>query len=144
MRSFVEELGQVLDPALIAHLTEGIVADEAAELRSVHTPLSGELLARVPQSTVSDVALAVQQARPALRVWKSLGHKRRAAVVLGFHDKLLARRDEVVVCRLIRRMRFMARHVDSGSECAIGPRHLVCPSGPRSCCFCSPPPRRVE
>ncbi|GAA0345339.1 MAG: succinic semialdehyde dehydrogenase [Micropruina glycogenica] len=96
MRSFVEELGQVLDPALIAHLTEGIVADEAAELRSVHTPLSGELLARVPQSTVSDVALAVQQARPALRVWKSLGHKRRAAVVLGFHDKLLARRDEVL------------------------------------------------
>jgi succinate-semialdehyde dehydrogenase/glutarate-semialdehyde dehydrogenase len=96
MRSFVEELGQVLDPALVDRLAEGIVADADAERRSVYTPLTGELLAQVPQSSVSDVSLAVQQARPALRVWSCMGHRRRAEVVLGFHDRLLARRDEVL------------------------------------------------
>ncbi|MFT3861601.1 succinic semialdehyde dehydrogenase [Micropruina sp.] len=96
MRSFVEEQGQGLDSSLVAWLVGGIVAEPDAELRRVFTPLTGELLAQVPLSRVSDVGLAVQQARPALRVWAGLGHRRRAEVVLGFHDRLLAARDQVL------------------------------------------------
>ncbi|MBK8447943.1 MAG: aldehyde dehydrogenase family protein, partial [Micropruina sp.] len=34
--------------------------------------------------------------RSALRAWSSLGHLRRAAVVLDFHDRLLAQREDVL------------------------------------------------
>ncbi len=96
MHSIVEQQGHVLDAALVADLTAGIVTDRDAELRLVHTPLTGLSLAEIPLSTPSDVGCAVQQARSAMRVWSSLGARGRAAVVLDFHDRLLAQREEVL------------------------------------------------
>ncbi len=96
MRTFIEEQNQILDASMVAELARGIVAEEGAERRLVLTPLSGLPLAEIPLSTIRDVGCAVQQARAALRVWSSFGHRRRAAVMLGFHDRLLAARDEVL------------------------------------------------
>ncbi len=96
MRSLVERQDQVLDAAQLADLTSLIFAESTAERRLVRTPLTGLPLAEIPQSTPSDVGCAVQQARSALRAWDALGYRRRAAVVLDFHDRLLAQREDVL------------------------------------------------
>ena len=96
MRSLVERQHHVLDDAQLADLTSLIFAEAPTEHRLVHTPLTGLPLAEIPLSTRSDVGCAVQQARSALRAWTTLSHRRRAAVVLSFHDRLLAEREDVL------------------------------------------------
>lgn len=96
MRSLVERQHHVLDDAQLADLTSLIFAEAPTEHRLVHTPLTGLPLAEIPLSTPSDVGCAVQQARSALRAWTALSHRRRAAVVLDFHDRLLAQREDVL------------------------------------------------
>ena len=96
MRTFTGEQTQILDASMVAELALGIVAEDGAERRVVRTPMSGLQLAEIPLSSTDDVGCAVQQARAAQRVWSALGQRRRAAVVLDFHDRLLAARDEVL------------------------------------------------
>ncbi|MFC9325393.1 succinic semialdehyde dehydrogenase [Kitasatospora sp. NPDC057015] len=82
--------------ALVARLAAGVTA--AGEPRTVDTvaPLTGERLATLPQSTPADVELAYELARRAQRNWAALPVRRRAAVLLRFHDLLLKRQDEVL------------------------------------------------
>ena len=96
MRTITGDPGFVLDPTLVSDLTDSILAEDDAEQLMVRTPLSGRPLAEIPLSTPSDVACAVRQARPAQRVWNSLPLRRRAAIVVGFHDALLAGREEIL------------------------------------------------
>jgi len=96
MRTITGDPDFVLDPTLVSDLTDSILAEDDAERLMVRTPLSGRPLAEIPLSTPSDVASAVRQARPAQRVWNSLPPRRRAAIVLAFHDTLLAGREELL------------------------------------------------
>lgn len=96
MHSIVEQQGFVLDAAFVGDLSAGIVTDRDADLRRVSTPLTGLPLAEIPLSTHSDVCCAVQRSRAAMRVWSSMGHRGRAAVVLDFHDRLLAQREDIL------------------------------------------------
>ncbi|MFT4296630.1 MAG: succinic semialdehyde dehydrogenase [Micropruina sp.] len=96
MRTTAEDPGFVLAPSLLDDLTTGILADASAERLLVRTPLSGRPLAEIPLSTPSDVVCAVQRARAAQRVWSSLKPQRRAAIVLEFHDRMLAGREELL------------------------------------------------
>ncbi len=96
MRTTARASGFVLAPSLVDDLTTGIIAEDAAERLLVRTPLSDRPLAEVPLSTPSDVTCAVQRARAAQRIWSSLKPQRRAAIVLDFHDRLLARREELL------------------------------------------------
>ena len=72
MRTITGDPGFVLDPMVVNDLTDRILAEDDAEHLMVRTPLSGRPLAEIPMSTPSDVACAVQRARPAQRVWYSL------------------------------------------------------------------------
>ncbi|MEU1536714.1 succinic semialdehyde dehydrogenase [Actinacidiphila glaucinigra] len=83
----------VVTPDRVARLTRGV----AGSGRTVnHTPLTGEKLAELPESTPEDVAAAYERAREAQKAWAATPVRRRAAVLLRFHDLVLARQSEVL------------------------------------------------
>ncbi|WP_371497520.1 succinic semialdehyde dehydrogenase [Kitasatospora sp. NBC_00374] len=89
-------VASAVTPAVVARLAKGITA--AGEPEPVHTtaPLTGDRLASLPQSTPADVEAAYRLARRAQKAWAALPVRRRAAVLLRFHDLLLRRQDEVL------------------------------------------------
>ncbi|MFC4032910.1 succinic semialdehyde dehydrogenase [Streptomyces polygonati] len=83
----------VVTPDLVARLTRGVIGGGAT---ANHTPLTGEKLADLPEATPEDVALAFERARTAQRAWAATPAARRGAVLLRFHDLVLARQAEVL------------------------------------------------
>ncbi|MGW3078037.1 succinic semialdehyde dehydrogenase [Kitasatospora sp. NPDC001132] len=83
-------------PSLVARLASGVTATGEPDLVETVAPLTGEWLASLPQSTPADVEVAFQLARRAQAAWAALPVRRRAAVLLRFHDLLLRRQDEVL------------------------------------------------
>ncbi|WP_431043833.1 succinic semialdehyde dehydrogenase [Streptomyces sp. P1-3] len=83
----------VVTPDLVARLTGGVVGSGST---ANHTPFTGEKLAELPESTPEDVATAFARAREAQRAWAALPVRRRAAVLLRFHDLLLGRQSEIL------------------------------------------------
>ncbi|PHQ51969.1 succinic semialdehyde dehydrogenase [Streptomyces cinnamoneus] len=67
-----------------------------AAARRQRTSLTGDVLAELPVSTPEDVAGAFARARQAQRAWAATPVRRRAAVLLRFHDLVLARQSEVL------------------------------------------------
>ncbi|MFH8368581.1 succinic semialdehyde dehydrogenase [Streptomyces sp. NPDC018031] len=96
----------VVTPELVARLVRGVVAgtDRAAPggapgtagRTANHCPFTGEKLADLPESTPEDVATAFERARDAQRAWAATPVRRRAAVLLRFHDLLLRRQSEIL------------------------------------------------
>ncbi|MFD3455769.1 succinic semialdehyde dehydrogenase [Streptomyces sp. NPDC058691] len=83
----------VVTPDLVARLTRGV----GGSGRTVnHTPMTGETLAELPESTPQDVAAAYERAREAQRAWAATPVRKRAAVLLRFHDLVLRRQAEVL------------------------------------------------
>lgn len=83
----------VVTPDLVARLTRGVIGSGRT---ANHTPLTGEKLADLPESTPDDVAEAFVRARTAQRAWGATPVRQRAAVLLRFHDLVLARQSEVL------------------------------------------------
>ncbi|MGK5638588.1 succinic semialdehyde dehydrogenase [Streptomyces sp. URMC 126] len=83
----------VVTPALVARLTRGVTGSGTT---ANHTPFTEEVLARLPESTPEDVATAFERAREAQRRWAEVPVRRRADVLLRFHDLLLRRQSEVL------------------------------------------------
>lgn len=83
----------VVTPSLVARLTQGVVGTGTT---ANHTPFTGEELADLPEATPEDVATAFARSREAQRAWASRPVRARAAVLLRFHDLLLARQPEVL------------------------------------------------
>src|SRR4051812_38377776 len=83
----------VVTPELVAQLTRGVVGSGRT---ANHTPFTGEKLADLPESTPEDVATAFARARAAQEVWARTPVRERAAVLLRFHDLVLARQAEVL------------------------------------------------
>ncbi|MGW7419965.1 succinic semialdehyde dehydrogenase [Streptomyces sp. NPDC054813] len=83
----------VVTPELVAQLTKGVVGSGRT---ANHTPFTGEKLADLPESTPEDVAKAFDAARAAQAVWAKVPVRQRAAVLLRFHDLVLARQAEVL------------------------------------------------
>ncbi|GGL75355.1 succinic semialdehyde dehydrogenase [Streptomyces fumigatiscleroticus] len=83
----------VVTPELVAQLTKGVVGSGRT---ANHTPFTGERLAELPESTPGDVAKAFELARAAQAVWARTPVRQRAAVLLRFHDLVLARQAEVL------------------------------------------------
>ncbi|MFJ6214418.1 succinic semialdehyde dehydrogenase [Streptomyces sp. NPDC092296] len=82
--------------ALVARLARGVTAGAAPTLVRTRAPFTGEVLAALPESTPADVREAYRRARAAQPGWAALPVRRRAAVLLRFHDLLLRRQDEVL------------------------------------------------
>ncbi|MFC0600122.1 succinic semialdehyde dehydrogenase [Streptomyces palmae] len=83
----------VLTPELLARLTRGVLGGGRT---ANHSPFTGEKLADLPESSPEDVATAFERARDAQRAWAATPVRRRAAVLLRFHDLLLRRHPEVL------------------------------------------------
>ncbi|WP_420310938.1 succinic semialdehyde dehydrogenase [Streptomyces sp. YS-B37] len=83
----------VVTPELIAQLTKGVVGSGRT---ANHSPFTGEKLADLPESTPEDVAKAFDAARAAQALWSQTPVRERAAVLLRFHDLVLARQAEVL------------------------------------------------
>ncbi|MFJ1599398.1 succinic semialdehyde dehydrogenase [Streptomyces sp. NPDC088261] len=85
--------GDVVTPEVVAQLTHGVVGSGRT---AGHSPFTGEKLADLPASTPEDVATAFARARAAQPLWAALPVRRRAAVLLRFHDLVLERQAEVL------------------------------------------------
>lgn len=83
----------VVTPDLVARLTAGVIGSGTTVS---HTPLTGEKLADLPEATREDVAAAYDKARIAQRAWAATPARKRAAVLLRFHDLVLDRQAEVL------------------------------------------------
>ncbi|MEY7978693.1 succinic semialdehyde dehydrogenase [Streptomyces pilosus] len=83
----------VVTPELVAQLTKGVAGSGRT---ANHTPFTGEKLADLPESTPEEVAGAFEAARAAQAVWARIPVRRRAAVLLRFHDLVLERQAEVL------------------------------------------------
>ncbi|MEV0603489.1 succinic semialdehyde dehydrogenase [Streptomyces sp. NPDC050315] len=83
----------VVTKDLVARLTRGVVGSGST---ANHTPFTGEVLAELPESTPEDVADAFERARVAQRQWAATPVRKRAAILLRFHDLVLQRQAEVL------------------------------------------------
>ncbi|MEU6299210.1 succinic semialdehyde dehydrogenase [Streptomyces erythrochromogenes] len=83
----------VVTPDLVARLTHGVIGSGRT---ANHTPFTGDRLAELPEATPEDVAEAFDRARAAQTAWAAVPVRRRAAVLLRFHDLVLARQAEVL------------------------------------------------
>ncbi|MER6689292.1 succinic semialdehyde dehydrogenase [Streptomyces minutiscleroticus] len=83
----------VVTPELVARLARRVTGSGRT---ANHTPFTGEKLADLPESTPEDVAVAFERARRAQAVWAQVPVRRRAAVLLRFHDLVLDRQAEVL------------------------------------------------
>ena len=66
------------------------------EMIDVDSPFTLDVIGRIPQATAGDVDAAVARARSAQPAWAALGVRRRAAILLSFHDRLLKEVDTTV------------------------------------------------
>ncbi|MFD7919085.1 succinic semialdehyde dehydrogenase [Streptomyces sp. NPDC059740] len=83
----------VVTPELVTRLTRGLTGSSTT---AGHTPFTGEKLADLPEASPEDVAEAFVRAREAQRRWARRPVRERAAVLLRFHDLVLARQQEVL------------------------------------------------
>jgi succinate-semialdehyde dehydrogenase/glutarate-semialdehyde dehydrogenase len=83
----------VVTPDLVARLTRGVPGSGRT---ANHTPLTGKKLADLPEATPQDVAAAYEKARKAQKAWAATSPRQRAAVLLRFHDLVMARQAEVL------------------------------------------------
>jgi succinate-semialdehyde dehydrogenase/glutarate-semialdehyde dehydrogenase len=78
-----------------ADLAAGLTAT-SGERASVIAPFTGAVLHELPLSSAQDVADAVAAARVAQAAWLAAGATHRRRVLLGAHDLLLDRREELL------------------------------------------------
>jgi len=81
-----------LDRALITALDRDILCTSGTTV-DVIAPFTGEVLHRLPASTLDDVTEAYSSARLAQIAWARAGFARRRAILLRAHDLLLERRE---------------------------------------------------
>ena len=82
--------------ALVTALSRIVVAGPRAQRHTSVTPMTGQPLADLPQSTEADVARAVDQARAAQRAWARRPIAHRAHVMLRLHDLVLEHRNTLL------------------------------------------------
>ena len=84
-----------LEPDYVASLTNRVVSTTGQTV-AVSSPLSGQPIAHIPQSSADDVAEAYAKARRAQAAWARTSLDDRAAMLLRFHDLVLDRQDEII------------------------------------------------
>ncbi|MFR9722758.1 succinic semialdehyde dehydrogenase [Streptomyces sp. MS19] len=84
---------RVVTPGLVRTLTGDVAGSERT---ACHSPFTGARLAELPAATEAEVAAVFGRARAAQPGWAAWPVRRRAAVLLRFHDALLRRQDEVL------------------------------------------------
>jgi len=110
---------------LVARLVRGITAGEQPTKGISRSPFTGEVLAEIPESTVEDVATAFVRARAAQRGWAERPFAQRAAVLLRFHDLLLANQAELLDLIQAETGKARAHAFEEVSVAALEARHYA-------------------
>ena len=84
-----------LEPAYVDTLLRRVRAT-SGETAPTYSPLTGQPVAQVPQSSAQDVADAFDRARRAQRAWSRTSLEHRSALLLRLHDLILDRQDEIL------------------------------------------------
>jgi acyl-CoA reductase-like NAD-dependent aldehyde dehydrogenase len=84
-----------LDPAYVRALTSRVVSTTGQSVPT-YTPLTGQPLAMVPQSSEADLEEAFARARRAQQAWAQTSLDHRAALMMRLHDLVLSRQDEIM------------------------------------------------
>ncbi len=84
-----------LDPAYVRSLT-GRVISTTGESVPTYTPITGQPLAMIPQSSAADVKEAFARARRAQQAWSRTSLAHRSQLLLRLHDLVLDRQDEIM------------------------------------------------
>lgn len=87
-----------LEPAYVANLTRRIVSS-GGQTVPVESPLNGQPVAHIPQSSTEDVREATARARRAQESWARTSLAERSAALLRLHDLVLDRQAEI--CDLV-------------------------------------------
>src|SRR5216683_4730251 len=89
------------EQALVALPTQKLFIDgkwvdsDTSELLEVHSPSTGNLLAKVPHASAKDVARAVESARQAWDSWRLTPPFERATACHRIADRILARKEHI-------------------------------------------------
>ena len=84
-----------LEPSYVRSLTRRVISTTGQE-SPTYTPLTGQPLAMVPQSSAADVKEAFARARRAQQAWARTSLEHRSEVMLRLHDLLVERQDEII------------------------------------------------
>src|SRR6476661_3433583 len=84
-----------IDPAYARSLTNRVVST-TGEAVPAYTPITGQPLAMIPQSSVADVKEAFARARRAQQAWARTSLEHRSRLLLRLHDLVLDRQDEIL------------------------------------------------
>jgi acyl-CoA reductase-like NAD-dependent aldehyde dehydrogenase len=87
--------GSTIERAAAAELVRDLTAT-SGDTAEVIAPFTGEVLHRLPLSTVQDVEDAMAAARVAQAAWWAAGHAHRRRILLKAHDLLLDRTEELL------------------------------------------------
>jgi succinate-semialdehyde dehydrogenase/glutarate-semialdehyde dehydrogenase len=112
-------------PQLVARLVRGVVAGEQPSKGISRSPFTGEVLAEIPESTPEDVDTAFRRARAAQRDWAGRSFGERAAVLLRFHDRVLAAQSELLDLIQAETGKTRAHAFEEVSVTAIEARHYA-------------------
>src|SRR5690625_5614974 len=72
------------------------VTATSGDTSELHTPLDGQRIAGIPQSSIDDVDDAFERARTAQQTWSGSNTANRAAILLRLHDLVLDRQAELL------------------------------------------------
>jgi succinate-semialdehyde dehydrogenase/glutarate-semialdehyde dehydrogenase len=85
-----------LDPALVERLLRSASVSPDAKTIPIVAPFTGQHLVDLPLSEEADIDRTIRELRHGQRAWAERPLSERTAVILRFHDLVLARRDEVL------------------------------------------------
>ncbi|MBI2221488.1 MAG: succinate-semialdehyde dehydrogenase (NADP(+)) [Acidobacteria bacterium] len=91
-----ERFSARIDRALLDGLAARVLTEAPRAEEAVTLPFTNGLLGVVPRCTPADVGAAARRARSAQPAWAAVPARDRAAVLLRFHDLVLARREEIL------------------------------------------------
>ncbi|GAB3577852.1 succinic semialdehyde dehydrogenase [Calidifontibacter terrae] len=86
----------VVKPGLAARISRRAITSPSAPTHDCITPLTGGVLATVPQSSVENVDVAFRSARAAQVSWAALPVERRVHFLRRLHDLVLRHQDELL------------------------------------------------
>jgi succinate-semialdehyde dehydrogenase / glutarate-semialdehyde dehydrogenase len=91
-----EQWSPRVSAAMLERLAKRAAVSPQCPMTPVETPSTGETLAVVPQGAPADVESACAAARSAQEEWAALPVSERAAVLLRYHDLVLANAQEIL------------------------------------------------
>ncbi len=95
MTDTIAERG-ALEPRLQRLSSRIVTGDGERETMEILNPATGQVQATVPRCTEADVEAAVRRARGAQERWRSTSFAQRRAILLRFHDLVLAQQSDLL------------------------------------------------